>query len=104
MFQFDVKKGTLSVGAKTPINITFSSSIPGEFKETFRFRLEGSTELLSILFSGHVIAPTFSFDKEIIDFGKVSYSFPEQKTIKLTNTSDVPFVYNLRIPGDGKLT
>ena len=86
-----------------PIKITFSSNIPGEFKETFRFRLEGSTELLSILFIGHVIAPTFHFDTELINFGKVSYSFPDKKTIRLTNTSDVPFTYKLRIPGDGKL-
>ena len=60
------------------IPIIFCSSIPGEFKETFRFRLEGSTELLSLLCFGHVIAPKFRFDKELLDFKRVSYSFPEE--------------------------
>ena len=49
------------------------------------------------------MAPSFEFDVEEIDFGKVSYSFDYTKKIKLTNTSTVPFRFNLRIPGDGKL-
>lgn len=81
MFQFDKKKGTLGVGERIPIQITFSSSIPGEFKETFRWKLEGSSELLSILFIGHVIAPTFQFSQDVIDFGKVSYEFPDYVNI-----------------------
>ena len=39
----------------------------------------------------------------MIDFGKVSYSFPEEKRIVLKNLSEVSFTFNLRIPGDGKL-
>jgi hydrocephalus-inducing protein len=65
--------------------------------------LEGSTDQLTILFIGHVIAPTFHFDIERINFGTVSYSFQYTEKIKLTNTSTVAFTYNLRIPGDGKL-
>lgn len=103
MFDFKVRKGTLGVGKRMAIPIEFCSTIPGEFKETFRWRLEGSTELLSLLCFGHVIAPTFKFDSDVIDFGKVSYSFPTEQKIKLTNESDVPFTFSLRIPGDGKL-
>lgn len=77
MFSFDKKKGTLGVGERVPISIKFSSSIPGEFKETFRWKLEGSSDMLSILFIGHVVAPTFSFSEEAINFGKVSYAFPD---------------------------
>ena len=44
MFKFDVERGILSVGQRMPFTITFKSSIPGEFKETFRWKLEGSTE------------------------------------------------------------
>jgi len=47
----------------------------GEFSETFRFALEGSSEMLTLTFKGHVVAPTFRFSDEIIDFGKVSYKF-----------------------------
>ena len=85
-----------------PIHIEFCSTIPGEFKETFRFRLEGSTELLSLTCFGHVTAPKFSFDIPSIIFGKVPFSFPVEKVITLTNQSNVSFWYNLRIPGDGK--
>lgn len=104
MFKFDIERGILGVGQRIPFTITFQSSIPGEFKETFRWRLEGSADQLSILFIGHVIAPTFQFDVERINFGAVSYSFQYTEKIRLTNTSTVAFTYNLRIPGDGKLS
>lgn len=47
---------------------------------------------------GHVISPSFRFDREEIDFGKVSFSFPNKQKIKLINTSTVPFKFFLRIP------
>lgn len=78
MFKFDVERGILSVGSRMPFTITFKSSIPGEFKETFRWKLEGSTDQLTILFIGHVIAPTFNFDVEKINFQTVSYSFQQR--------------------------
>ncbi len=62
MFDFDLKAGHLQVGEKKYIKWVFKSSIPGEFKETFRWKLEGSNELLSVLFIGHVIAPVFTID------------------------------------------
>lgn len=85
MFKFHVTKGTLEVGNRQTIEIEFCSTIPGEFKETFRFRLEGSTDLLSLTCFGHVTAPKFSFDIDQINFGKVSYSFPVQSKIRLKN-------------------
>ena len=63
----------------------------------------GSTELLHILFTGHVMAPSFDITPSILDFGKVSYSFPKSERVILYNTSTVPFRFSLRIPGDGKL-
>ncbi len=51
------KKDTLKVGEKQEIKVTFKSSKPGEFKETFRWRLEGSVNFLSVLFIGHIRAP-----------------------------------------------
>lgn len=58
--------------------------------------------MLTLTFKGHVVAPTFKFSDEIIDFGKVSYKFPEQKTVYLTNTSEVDISYVIRVPGDGR--
>ena len=57
MFKFEPESGTLKVGERKEIRVEFSSSKPGEFKETFRWRLEGSTEFLSVLFVGHIRAP-----------------------------------------------
>ena len=52
----------------------FQSDLLGEFCETFRFQLQGSSEMLAITFKGHVVAPTFNFNKDKIDFGDVSYN------------------------------
>jgi hydrocephalus-inducing protein len=49
------------------------------------------------------MAPSFDISPQILDFGKVSYSFPKTERVIMTNTSSVPFRFNLRIPGDGKL-
>jgi len=58
--------------------------------------------MLTLTFKGHVVAPTFKFSEEIIDFGRVSYKFPIQKTVYLTNTSEVDINYMVRVPGDGR--
>ena len=71
-------EGTLGVKEhqRDAIKVTFISDILGEFSETFRFALEGSSEMLTLTFKGHVVAPTFRFSEDIIDFGRVSYKFP----------------------------
>ncbi len=84
------------------IKVTFKSDILGEFSETFRFALEGSSEMLTLTFKGHVVAPTFKFSAEIIDFEKVSYKFPIRREVTLTNTSEVDINYVIRVPGDGR--
>ena len=88
---------------RLPFEWRFASSILGEFSETFKWKLDGSSDMLNIIFTGHVMAPKFQFTPNYIDFGRVSYSFPSPKTIRLENKSSVPFKFNLRIPGDGKL-
>ncbi len=92
-FHFDKTEGVLGVKEKSRdlIKVSFKSDILGEFSETFRFALEGSSEMLTLTFKGHVVAPTFKFSEEIID-----------KTVYLTNTSDVEINYVVRVPGDGR--
>ncbi len=103
-FNFSKTDGTLGVRehVRDLLRVTFMSDILGEFSETFRFALEGSSEMLTLTFKGHVVAPTFRFSEDIIDFGKVSYKFPETKTVYLTNTSEVDINYVVRVPGDGR--
>lgn len=101
-FHFSKTEGKLGVKENQTdiINVNFKSDILGEFSETFRWALEGSVEMLSLTFKGHVVAPTFKFSEEVIDFGQVSYKFPALKTVYLTNTSDVEINYVIRVPGD----
>lgn len=103
-FSFSKSEGVLGVNEnhRDLIKVTFLSDILGEFSETFRFALEGSSEMLTLTFKGHVVAPTFRFSDEIIDFGKVSYKFAVTKTVYLTNTSEVDINYSIRVPGDGR--
>lgn len=53
-------------------------------------------------FKGHVVAPTFRFSEDILDFGKVSFKFKQKKVVYLTNTSEVDINYAIRVPGDDK--
>ena len=103
-FSFSKSEGVLGVkeNKRDLIKVKFLSDILGEFSETFRFALEGSADMLTLTFRGHVVAPTFKFSDEIIDFGKVSYKFVVSKIVYLTNTSDVDINYSIRVPGDGR--
>jgi hydrocephalus-inducing protein len=103
-FHFSKTEGILGVNqnVRDLIKVTFKSDILGEFSETFRFALEGSSEMLTLTFKGHVVAPTFKFSAEIIDFEKVSYKFPIRREVTLTNTSEVDINYVIRVPGDGR--
>lgn len=103
-FKFSETGGKLGVKdhVRDLLKVTFQSDILGEFSETFRFALEGSSEMLTLTFKGHVVAPTFKFSEDVIDFGKVSYKFSEKKTVYLTNTSEVDINYVIRVPGDGR--
>lgn len=99
---FDSEEGMLAVGQRMNIILTFQSFRVGEFQEMFKWKLDGSSELLTLLVRGHVRSPRFEFDKKIIDFKRVSYQFEEIQDLVLTNTSSVMFTFSLRIPQDGK--
>jgi hydrocephalus-inducing protein len=99
---FDSEEGVLAVGQRMNMLLTFQSFRVGEFQEMFKWRLEGSSELLTLLVRGHVRSPRFEFDKKVIEFKKVSYQFEEVQDLLITNTSSVMFTFSLRIPQDGK--
>jgi len=78
----------------------FTSNILGEFNEVFKWVLKDTNEYISLNFKGNVIAPTFEFEFDKLDFQKVSFNFDYSKMIKIKNISKVPFVFKLRVPGD----
>ena len=82
--------------------MTFKSTKIGQFIETFRWQLKGSSDYLNLSVKGHVKAPKFEFDNQFLDFGKVSFQFEEVRKLTLTNISNVPFQFSLRIPQDGR--
>ena len=102
MIDFDIKEAELAVGQRMNILMSFKSSKVGEFQELFKWCLEGSSEILTLLIRGHVRAPKFEFNRKMIDYKKVSFRFQKTEEIVLTNTSTVPFIFGLRIPQDGK--
>ncbi len=78
MFHFGIESGVLGVGERIPFQVSFCSLILGNFNERFMWKLDGSSDLHHIDFTGHVISPSFEFDSTEIDFGKVSFSFPNK--------------------------
>ncbi|CAK0850598.1 unnamed protein product, partial [Prorocentrum cordatum] len=71
-----------------------------EFVETFEWALKGSAAPVALCFRGVSVQPSFEFDVERLSFGTVSYGFLNSRMLMLTNTSEVPCIYTLRIPGD----
>eukprot|EP01135_Chromosphaera_perkinsii_P007876 Nk52_evm68s1020 gene=Nk52_evmTU68s1020 len=99
-FTFSPEEGVLQVGDKQSIQVRFRSEILGMYTEDFVFALESSSEVLTLQFKGHVIGPTFHFNKSKLDFGTVTYGFVNTQVVSLINTSLIPMAYKLRVPAD----
>ncbi|XP_036605974.1 hydrocephalus-inducing protein homolog [Trichosurus vulpecula] len=100
-FLFNPKEGIVEPSGLQTIQISFSSSILGHFKEDFLFNVNGSPEPVKLTIRGCVIGPTFHFNVPSLDFGDVSFGFPHTLTCSLNNTSLIPMTFKLRVPGDG---
>ncbi|KAF1774057.1 Abnormal spindle-like microcephaly-associated protein, ASH domain [Phytophthora cactorum] len=70
----------------------------GEAFYHIRFGMQGSDEQLAARFKANVIPPVFHFEVDQVDFGAVSYSFPQTRTVKLINASKIAMKYSLRVP------
>lgn len=95
--------GVLDVDQSHLLEIIVTSNCLGEFSEFFEFNLSGSPNPLILQVKGHIVGPTFTYNLNKIDFGKISYSFKYTKAIELINTSTVPFEYKLYIPQDSTI-
>ncbi|ETO64005.1 hypothetical protein F444_18403 [Phytophthora nicotianae P1976] len=90
--------GTLAVNEMLKVEVTFCSQELGEAFHHIRFGMQGSDEQLTARFKANVIPPVFHFDVDQVDFGAVSYSFPQSRTVKLINASKIAMKYSLRVP------
>ncbi|CAM5150043.1 unnamed protein product [Eretmochelys imbricata] len=100
-FTFDPKEGIILPGGLQAIQISFSSTILGEFTEEFKFSVNGAPEPVILTIRGCVIGPTFHFNVPSLNFGDVSFGFPRSLSCCLRNTSLIPMTFNLYVPGDG---
>ncbi|RXM33054.1 Hydrocephalus-inducing protein [Acipenser ruthenus] len=100
-FSFIPSEGMVLPGGYQAIEVSFSSSIVGDFQEEFLFSIDGNPQNISVTFRGCVIGPTFHFNVPVLNFGDVSFGFPHTLTCCLHNTSLVPMTFYLRVPADG---
>lgn len=101
--EFLPKSFHIPPGQTETIQARFCSDVVGSFSENLCWSIEGSQTQLNLTIKGRVIGPSFHFDVEQIDFEDVAFNFLISKFINITNTSDIPMRYSLRIPNDGSL-
>ncbi|XP_073785286.1 hydrocephalus-inducing protein homolog isoform X1 [Danio rerio] len=100
-FSFKPSEGMIPPGACQTMEVHFSSDKLGVFTEELLFSVAGNPKPVTVTFRGCLIGPTFHFSVPELNFGEVSFGFPQMLTCCLSNTSVVPMSFGLRIPGDG---
>ncbi|NXP25966.1 HYDIN protein, partial [Scytalopus superciliaris] len=100
-FTFLPQQGIVAPDGLQTIQISFRTTIPGKFKEQFRFRVTECPKPVTLTIRGCVIGPTFHFNVPALHFGDISFGFPHTLSCRLTNTSLMPMTFHLRIPEDG---
>jgi hydrocephalus-inducing protein len=99
-FTFEPSSGVLEYRQVQTITVTFASDLMGEFAESFKWQITGGAEDLFLDFRGRVVGPLFSVDVPALDFGFVSYSYRYKKEFTITNLSDIPMSFAVRILED----
>ncbi|XP_078257666.1 hydrocephalus-inducing protein homolog [Rhinoraja longicauda] len=101
LFSVNPSEGSLLPGQYHVLDVTFKSSILGEIMEDLYFIVDGSQKPIRMTFKGSIIGPTFHFNLPSLNFGEISYGFPSTISCRLINTSIVPMIFKLWVPGDG---
>ena len=97
-FEFLPSKGSIDVGCRQEIIIKLYAVKVGQFNEMFLFKINGTEENFPrISICGRVIGPTFKTDAKELQYGNVSLGFLYKKTFNITNTSDIPFDFEINI-------
>eukprot|EP00930_Biecheleria_cincta_P015308 TRINITY_DN12810_c0_g1_i1.p1 TRINITY_DN12810_c0_g1~~TRINITY_DN12810_c0_g1_i1.p1 ORF type:complete len:5041 (+),score=1000.88 TRINITY_DN12810_c0_g1_i1:126-15248(+) len=99
-FKFTPDHGIIAVGGQCEIIVDFKPKELGLFHEVFEWALKGSATAVTLAFRGNSVRPKFDFDIDKINFGTVSFGFLNSRMLTLTNTSEVPCYYTLKVPGD----
>eukprot|EP00698_Gefionella_okellyi_P022526 TRINITY_DN7486_c0_g1_i1.p1 TRINITY_DN7486_c0_g1~~TRINITY_DN7486_c0_g1_i1.p1 ORF type:complete len:4186 (-),score=1237.39 TRINITY_DN7486_c0_g1_i1:99-12656(-) len=100
-FKVTPNAGIIRPGERMQLQVIFEPDFCGDFEEVFKWDLQGSPEPATFRIRGSVQTPTFYFDLEQLDFGAVSYGFLHTKMITLSNESEVPIRYFIKVPDDG---
>nr|XP_030138199.3 hydrocephalus-inducing protein homolog [Taeniopygia guttata]XP_030138200.3 hydrocephalus-inducing protein homolog [Taeniopygia guttata] len=101
-FTFLPQEGIVAPHGLQVIRISFCPTMLGEFEEQFCFHVHKSPKPVTLTIRGSVMGPTFHFDVPALHFGDVSCGFPRTLKCRLSNTSLIPMVFKLSIPGDGR--
>ncbi|XP_029813970.1 hydrocephalus-inducing protein-like [Manacus vitellinus] len=101
-FTFRPQQGIIPPSGLQPIQISFSSTTLGEFKEEFHFNVAECPKPVTLTIRGHVTGLSLHFSTGGLDFNDVSFGFPQTLSCHLISTSVVPITFHLRIPGDGQ--
>ncbi|KAJ3364976.1 hypothetical protein GGF32_000634 [Allomyces javanicus] len=96
-FTFSSPTGTVPVGGKEVIQITFRPESLGDFYEAFSWHVQGAPTALRLLARGRVVGPTFDFNVQKLAFGRVSYGFPARQVFSIINTCEIPMRFSLRV-------
>ncbi|XP_051512768.1 hydrocephalus-inducing protein homolog [Myxocyprinus asiaticus] len=100
-FSINPSEGIIPPEGCQTLDVQFSSDKIGIVSEELHFSVVGKPEPVIFTFSGRLIGPTFHLSVPELNFGEVSFGFPQTLTCCLTNTSMVAMSFGLRIPGDG---
>uniref|UniRef100_T1FWU7 HYDIN/VesB/CFA65-like Ig-like domain-containing protein n=1 Tax=Helobdella robusta TaxID=6412 RepID=T1FWU7_HELRO len=100
-FEVEPEAGHLGANIQQIICVRFTANTLGHFSCKFKFEITNQPRDLFVIYKGCVVAPSFQFSVDQLDFGAVSCGFEVTRSFVLTNTSFVPLKFQLRIPSDG---
>ena len=100
-FSFAPNAGHLRSRQQQVVEVRLCSDLLGELNETFVWRLHGQPDPLPLQIKGRVVGPTFNFDlPDGVHYGHVSLGFLYTRTLNLSNTSEIPMRFRLRVPNE----
>jgi len=94
---FEPSSGIVDVQGKFPIHLKFTPTKLGAFEENYKVMITGAEHSLNLLVKWECLGPTFKFDADEIQFGKISTGFTSNQQLTIQNTSPIPIHYTLHL-------
>jgi len=96
------KSGVIEKANQHPINIIYQATTIGQFNYDLKFLIKLNSEISpSFSLFGRVFGPSFSVSPTFLAFGDVSLGFLSEKELEISNTSNIPFEYQINLKQDG---